>query len=191
MTDEQKLLCGFPRKRVACCSLTTAVIAAVVVVAVLFTRPVDDIATQEQMESASTTADEVTVLSTASLSGTGFAEGTLSLLLVTDDNSSFVALNDFEVVGSDCIGLEVRLQAVGSSESASSGDGIATIVPLTAAAEATDFTEPLESDFDANIYDQVRKSKPAPAADLKASSARPGQVLVRGQMSDAPAKAAC
>lgn len=153
--SDQKLVCGYPRKRWVCCLLPTAVLATVVVVVVLLTRPPDDIATQEQMETASTTADELTVLRTAALSGTGVA-GTLSLLRVTEDDSTFVALSDFEVAGtgsSDCVEYEVRLQAAGSSF-ASTADGVA-VVPLTAAAGTSDFTEPLDSDFDVDLYDEV------------------------------------
>lgn len=154
--SEQKQLCGFPRKRWVCCLLPTAVIAAVVVVAVVLTRPPDDIATEEQMETTSTTtAGQLTVLKTAALSGTGVA-GTVSLLQATDDDTYFLALNDFVVDSASCVELQVRLRGAGSSFD-SSGDGVA-VVALTAAAGTADFTEPLDSDFEADQYEEVSGS---------------------------------
>lgn len=141
-----KKWCGFPRKRVVCGLATLVVIAAAIIVIVVLTRPPEDIATQEKSEEdAAVTAGELTILRTAALSGTA-AQGTLSLLRVTADNSSFLALSDFLVADSDCSEFELRLD-----------DGL-EVVLLTAdivGGTATDFTEPLDADFDPGMFDQV------------------------------------
>lgn len=144
-TTGDKKWCGFPRKRVACGLASLIVIAVAVVVIVVLTRPPDDIETQEKSEEdAAVTAGDLTVLRTAALSGTA-AQGTLSLLRVTADDSPFLALNDFAVTDSDCSEFEIRLD-----------DGL-EVVPLTAdvVGGATDFTEPLDVDFDPDLYEQA------------------------------------
>ena len=141
-----KKWCGYPRKRVGCGLATLAIIAAAVIIAVVLTRPPDDIETVERTEEdVPVTAGELTVLRTAALSGTG-AAGTLSLLRVSEDSTSFLALNNFVVDSADCSAFEVRLD-----------DGL-EVIPLTAAVvsgTATDFTEPLDADFDPDMFDQV------------------------------------
>lgn len=145
---EGKKCCGFPRKRVICGLVTVLVIAAVAItLGVVLTRPPDDIETIEKDESdEALTAGELTILKTATLSGTA-AEGTLSLLRVAADDSPVLALNNFVLVDSDCAELEIRLD--GAADTA--------VVPLTSdgGVVATDFTEPLEADFDADLFDQV------------------------------------
>lgn len=145
---EGKKWCGYPRKRVACCGLVTAVIAAAVITtAVVLTRPPDDIETIEKNESdAGTTAGELTVLRTAAFSSTGDVAGTLSLVQIAEDGSYFLAVNDFSA---DCDGTEARLLESGSTSAADTS----LVVALTA--ETTDFTEPLDTDFDVDLYDQV------------------------------------
>lgn len=143
----EKRWCGYPRKRVGCGLATLAVIAAAAVItAVVLTRPPDDIETVEQNEEGiPAAAGELTILRTASLSGTA-ATGTLSLLQVADDSSSFLALNDLVVADAGCSALEVRLD-----------DGL-EVIPLTAdivSGTAADFTEPLDADFDPDMFDQV------------------------------------
>lgn len=141
-----KKWCGYPRKRVACGLVTLAVIAAAVIITVVvLTRPPDDIETQERNEEDMDEGD-LTVLRTATLSGTA-AAGTLSLVRATADDTSFLALNDFVVSDEACGAFEIRLD-----------DGLEVVVPLTAdivAGTATDFTEPLDADFDPDLYDQV------------------------------------
>lgn len=145
-TSEERKWCGYPRKRVGCGLATLAVIAAAIIIAVVLTRPPDDIETVEKSEEdVPVTAGELTVLRTAALAGTG-ATGTLSLLQVTEDSSSFLALNGFVVDDAGCSAFEVRLD-----------DGL-EVIPLTAdivGGTAADFTEPLDADFDADMFDQV------------------------------------
>eukprot|EP00752_Nemacystus_decipiens_P007581 g6774.t1 len=142
----EKKWCGYPRKRVGCGLVTLAVIAAAIIIAVVLTRPPEDIETVEQTEDdAPVVAGELTILRTATLSGTG-AAGTLSLLRVTEDSSSFLALNDLVVDDADCSAFEVRLD-----------DGL-EVIPLTAeivSGTAADFTEPLDAGFDADMFEQA------------------------------------
>lgn len=144
---EGKTCCGFPRKRGICIVVTLLVVVVAIAVIAALSRLPGNVKTQEKSESdAALDTGELTILKTAALSGIA-AEGTLSLLRVTADNSSFLALSDFAVADSACIELEIRLD--GAADSA--------VVPLTAdgGVIATDFTEPLEADFDADLYDQV------------------------------------
>lgn len=138
--------CGYPRKRIGCGLATLAVIAAAIIIAVVLTRPPDDIETVEQTEDdIPVTAGELTILRIASLSGTA-ATGTLSLLRVTDDSSSFLALNNLVVADAGCSAFEVRLD-----------DGL-EVIPVTAeivSGTAADFTEPLDAEFDPDMFDQV------------------------------------
>eukprot|EP00903_Cladosiphon_okamuranus_P006076 g5989.t1 len=142
----EKRWCGCPHKRVGCGLAILAVIAAAVIIAVVLTRPPDDIETVEQdEEDIPVNVGELTILRTASLSGTA-ATGTLSLLRVTEDSSSLLALNDLVVADADCSAFEVRLD-----------DGL-EVIPLTAdvvSGTAADFTEPLDTDFDPDMFDQA------------------------------------
>lgn len=156
MLSEDKKCCGYPRKRVAWCGVITLLIAvAVIVTVVILTRPPDDIETIEKNESDTvTTASEITVLRTATLSSDdSVVSGTLSLVEAAADNSYFLAVNDFVIESTDCDELEVRLLAASSTTTAA--DGL-LVVPLTVDATSTvDFTEPLDADFDADLYDAV------------------------------------
>ncbi|CAM9294037.1 unnamed protein product [Ectocarpus fasciculatus] len=153
--EDSKTCCGHPRKRVLCCAVPTAlaIIAGVIVLLVLLLRSTpDDIETIEGSESAS--AEELSILKTATLSSSEVS-GTVSLLSVAADNSSFLALNDF-IINEACDDAEIRLQEAGFATSGTT-DGV-VVVPLTAdtaSAVELDFTEPLDEGFEAELYDQV------------------------------------
>lgn len=154
--EGSKTCCGHPRKRVLCCAVPTVLlaIAGVIVLVVLLLRSPDDIETQERTESDPTTAEELSILKTATLSSSEVS-GTVSLLSVAADNSSFLALNGF-IVNDACDDPEIRLQEAGFTSSGTTGGVV--VVPLTAdtaSAVELDFTEPLDEDFEAEFYDQV------------------------------------
>lgn len=114
-----KTWCGFRRKRVACCGVTTIILAAVVIaiLAVTLQAP-DDIKTVEQTDSEVISAGELQVQRQAVFASDN-VNGTLSLIEVNEDNSSYVALNDFAVstIVCDEQSLEVRLLSIGASAS--------------------------------------------------------------------------
>lgn len=154
-----KRCCGFPRKRVAYCGVITVLIAvAAIVTVVLLTRPPDDIETVEKNDSDNVmAADELTVIKTGVFSTDPSAvNGSLSLVQVMEDSSFLLAVNDFRIAATDCEELNVRLLAATSTSSA---DGL-LVVPLTSvdATTTVDFTEPLGTDFDPDLYAQVRSS---------------------------------
>lgn len=162
---EGKTWCGYPRKRVMCCTLVTIALtaAAITTALVLLLRPPDDIETIEQTESDSpVTAGELTVLRTAVFpSSDTVVAGTLSLLEVSEDGSYYMAFNDFSV-SDDCNELEVRLSDGATSTSASATTTAAAsgvlAVPLSVddASTTASFTEPLDADFDVELYGQVQ-----------------------------------
>lgn len=118
---EGKAWCGFPRKRVACCGVTTVILAAVVIAILAATlQPPDDIETVEQTDSEVISAGELQVQRQAVFASDDVS-GTLSLIEVNEDNSSYVALNDFAVSTTVCDeqSLEVRLVSSGASASSS------------------------------------------------------------------------
>lgn len=155
---EGKTWCGYPRKRVLCCSLLTVLIAAAAIITtlVMVLRPPDDIETIEQTESEDAlTAGDLTILKTATfpVSDTVVA-GTLSLLEVSEDGSFYLALNDFSVSDA-CNELEVRLSDATSTSTAAASGVLAVPLSVDDASITADFTEPLDADFDVELYDQV------------------------------------
>ncbi|CAM9962295.1 unnamed protein product [Ectocarpus sp. 12 AP-2014] len=153
--EGSKTCCGYPRKRVLFCAVPTmlAIMAGVIVLVVLLLRNPDDIETQERTESDSTTAEELSILKTATLSSSEVS-GTVSLLSVAADNSFFLALNDF-VVNEACDEAEIRLQEAGFTSGTTSGVVVVPLTADTASAVELDFTELLDEDFEAELYDQV------------------------------------
>lgn len=155
--EGSKTCCGYPRKRVLCCAVPTvlAIIAVVIVLVVLLLRSPDDIETQERTESGPTTAEELSILKTATLSSSEVS-GTVTLLSVAADNSSFLALNDF-VINEACDDAEIRLQEAGFTSGTTSGVVVVPLTADTASAVELDFTKPLDEDFEAELFDQVER----------------------------------
>lgn len=155
---EGKTWCGHPRKRVLCCSVLTVLIAAAAIITtlVLVLRPPDDIETVEQTESEDAlSAGDLTILKAATFPASDtVVAGTLSLLEVSEDGSFYLALNDFSV--SDvCNELEVRLSDATSTSTAAASGVLSIALSVDDASVTADFTEPLDADFDVELYDQV------------------------------------
>lgn len=158
---EGKTWCGYPRKGVLCCSVFTLLVAAAAIITtlVLVLRPPDDIDTVEQTESDDAlTAGDLTILKTATFPASdAVVAGTLSLLEVSEDGSFYLALNDFSVSDASCSEVEVRLSDATSASSTAAASGVFTVaLGVDDAGVAFDFTEPLDADFDVELYDQVR-----------------------------------
>ncbi|CAB1110827.1 unnamed protein product [Ectocarpus sp. CCAP 1310/34] len=153
--EGSKTCCGYPRKRVLFCTVPAvlAIIASHHCQGDRAGSP-DFIETPERTESDSTTAEELSILKTATLSSSEVS-GTVPLLSVAAGNSSFVALNDF-VINEACDEAEIRLQEKGFTSGTTSGVIVMPLTADTASAVELDFTEPLDENFAAVLHDQVR-----------------------------------
>lgn len=113
---EGKTWCGFPRIRVACCGITTIIVAAVVIaISIVGSRTPDNIEAIEISDSATPTSE--LEIQRQAVFDSQYVNGTLSILRSYADNTSYVALNDFNISAPNCDEAEVRLFSSGASVS--------------------------------------------------------------------------